>query len=72
MLRDDVISHGSHLIDLSTASGGGSASAILAEVCKEIPSPVANAFYWNLDGDSGCDPQDTQTGHSQGSPRSPT
>ena len=94
----DVISHGSDLIDLSTASGGGSASAILAEVCKEIPNPVANglynvyvdlkrgqaqycawhsygscgstpvqfAFYWNLDGDSGCDPQDTQTGHSQG------
>ena len=24
------------------------------------------AFFWNLDGDPGCDPQDTQTGHSQG------
>lgn len=24
------------------------------------------AFFWNLDGDAGCDPQDTTTGHSQG------
>ena len=24
------------------------------------------AFFWNLDGDPGCDPQDTTTGHSQG------
>ena len=24
------------------------------------------AFFWNPDGDTGCDPQDTQTGHSQG------
>lgn len=28
--------------------------------------PVQFAFFWNLDGDSGCDPKDTQTGHSQG------
>jgi hypothetical protein len=28
--------------------------------------PVQFAFFFNLDGDSGCDPQDTQTGHSQG------
>lgn len=28
--------------------------------------PVQFAFFWNLDGDSGCDPQDDQTGHSQG------
>ena len=24
------------------------------------------AFFFNLDGDAGCDPQDTSTGHSQG------
>ena len=24
------------------------------------------AFFFKLDGDAGCDPQDTQTGHSQG------
>lgn len=24
------------------------------------------AFFWSLDGDPGCDPQDTTTGHSQG------
>ncbi|ABF43441.1 hypothetical protein Acid345_4441 [Candidatus Koribacter versatilis Ellin345] len=24
------------------------------------------AYFFNLDGDAGCDPQDTQTGHSQG------
>jgi hypothetical protein len=28
--------------------------------------PVQFAFFFNLDGDSGCDPQDTQSGHSQG------
>ncbi len=28
--------------------------------------PVKFAFFFNLDGDVGCDPQDTQTGHSQG------
>jgi hypothetical protein len=27
---------------------------------------VQFAFFFNLDGDSGCDPQDTETGHSQG------
>lgn len=29
-------------------------------------TPVQFAFFWKLDGDSGCDPQDTTTGHSQG------
>ena len=29
-------------------------------------TPVQFAFFFDLDGDSGCDPQDTQTGHSQG------
>jgi hypothetical protein len=87
-----------YAIDTSTASGGGSTSAILAEVCKVITSPDPNgyypvytdlprgraaycayhsfgtcrgvqvqfAFFWNLDSDPGCDPQDTTTGHSQG------
>jgi hypothetical protein len=27
---------------------------------------VQFAFFWNLDGDAGCDPGDTTTGHSQG------
>jgi hypothetical protein len=27
---------------------------------------VQFAFFWKLDGDSGCDPQDTTTTHSQG------
>jgi hypothetical protein len=98
------MSHQGHLIDTSTASGGSSTSAILAEVCKQItagniaPDPGGNgyypvytdvprghagycayhsagtcngmavqfAFFWDLDGDAGCDPLDTQTGHSQG------
>lgn len=92
-------SYGGHLIDTTTASGGGSTSAILAEVCRMIgnavvsngyypvytdlprgnagycawhsygtcgTTPVQFAFFWELDGDAGCDPQDTQTGHSQG------
>lgn len=87
-----------HLIDSSAASGGGSTSAILAAVCRNITSPVSNgyypvytdiprgsagycawhssgtcggvqvtfAFFWKLDGDTGCDPQDLSTGHTQG------
>ncbi len=93
-----------HVIDTSTASGGGSTSAILAEVAKQVTAgnivldPAGNsyvpvytdlprgnagycawhsagtingtqvefAFFWKLDGDPGCDPQDATTGHSQG------
>jgi hypothetical protein len=29
-------------------------------------TPVQVAFFFNLDGDPGCDPQDTTTGNSQG------
>ena len=96
--------HQGHLIDTSTASGGGSTSAILAEVCKQVTAgniapdtagngyypvytdvkrgtanycawhsagtcsgvPVQFAFFFNLDGDSSCDPQDTSGKHSQG------
>jgi hypothetical protein len=92
--------HQGHVIDPSAATGGGSTSAILAEVAKVITSPdpsgngyypvytdlprgsagycayhstgtvngvrVQFAFFWKLDGDAGCDPQDTTTGHSQG------
>jgi hypothetical protein len=29
-------------------------------------TPVQFAFFWNLDGDAGCDPQDTSGLHSQG------
>ena len=89
-----------HVIDTTAASGGGSTSAILAAVCRNVtnPDPSGNgyypvytdvprgsagycawhsagtcgttpvqfAFFWKLDGDAGCDPQDTTTGHSQG------
>lgn len=92
--------HQGHVVDTSTATGGGSTSAILSEVCKMISNPDPNgngyypvytdvkrgnanycawhsagtcggvpvqfAFFFNLDGDPGCDPNDTQTGHSQG------
>ncbi len=93
-----VVTHNGHRIDLSTASNGSSTSAIVAEVCKEITSPVSNGFYpvyvdvprgnagfcayhtfgscsgvtvqvaffFHLDGDAGCDPQDTSGLHSQG------
>ena len=92
-------SYSGHVIDTTTASGGGSTSAILNEVCKivgtsaksngyyavytDLPrgnagycawhsygtcsgTPIQFAFFWNLDGDPGCDPGDTTTGHSQG------
>ncbi|MHB8418130.1 MAG: hypothetical protein ACYDCL_08640 [Myxococcales bacterium] len=88
-----------HQIDTSAApSKAPSTSTILAEVCKQISSPVSNGYYavytdtprgrasycawhsygtcggvpvqigffFDLDGDPGCDPQDTVTGHSQG------
>jgi hypothetical protein len=93
-----TLTYGGYFIDTSTASGGASTSAILAEVCRVIPNPVANGYYpvyidlprgtaaycayhsfgtcgstpvqfgffWNLDGDSGCDPQSTVAGVSQG------
>jgi hypothetical protein len=99
-----TITHQGHVVDTSTASGGGNASTILAEVCKEISAqaitvdangngyyPVYTdvprgsakycawhsagtcggkalqfAFFFDLDGDPGCDPQDTVTKHSQG------
>jgi hypothetical protein len=37
-----TITNGGHFIDTTTASGGNNTSPILAEVCKVIPSPVAN------------------------------
>jgi hypothetical protein len=40
-----TVSYGGHFVDGTTASGGSSTSAILAEVCKVIPSPAANGFY---------------------------
>jgi hypothetical protein len=87
-----------HIVDTTPASGGGSSSAILAEVAKVITSPSADgyypvytdlprgrakycawhssgvisgktvqiAFFWNLDGDPGCDPGDTSGLHHQG------
>jgi hypothetical protein len=35
-----------------------------AGTCNNVP--VQFAFFFNLDGDAGCDPQDTQTGNPQG------
>ena len=93
-----TVTYQGHIIDTTTASGGGSTSAILAEVCKVIANPVSNgyypvytdvkrgnagycawhsygtcggktvqfAFFFTLDGDAGCDPQDTSGLHSQG------
>ncbi|GAC1658038.1 MAG: hypothetical protein NVS9B15_19510 [Acidobacteriaceae bacterium] len=89
-----------HVVDGSPSAGGGSTSAILAEVCKVItnPDPSGNGYYavysdtprgsagycayhssgscngvpvqfayfFKLDGDPGCDPQDTSGLHSQG------
>ncbi len=98
------LTHQGHLIDASTASGGGRTSVILAEVCKQVtagaivPDPSGNGYYpvytdvkrghagycawhsygtcngvpvqfgffFDLDGDPGCDPQDGSGLHSQG------
>ncbi|HEV7206414.1 MAG TPA: hypothetical protein VGN18_17545 [Jatrophihabitans sp.] len=99
-----TLSHTGHIIDASTASGGGSTSVILNEVARALaannqkPDPSGNgyypvytdvkrgsaqycawhssgtvsgvrvefAFFFNLDGDAGCDPQDSSGLHSQG------
>jgi hypothetical protein len=93
------VTYDGHLIDTSAGpKQAPSTSTILAEVSKQINSPVANgyypvytdlprgragycawhsvgtvhgvqvqfAFFFNLDGDSGCDPDDPGTIHSQG------
>ena len=39
------VSYGGHFVDGTRASGGGSTSAILAEVCKVIPNPASNGYY---------------------------
>ena len=95
-----TVSSHAHVVDTSAASGGGSTSAILAEVCKMIPSPdpsgngyypvytdlprngadycayhsygtckgipVQFGFFWDLDGDTPCGPDDTSGLHSAG------
>lgn len=95
-----AVTYNGHVNDPSAASGGGSTSAILAEVQRVItnPDPSGNGYYpvytdvprgsagycawhssgtingirvqfgffWKLDGDAGCDPQDSVNGHSQG------
>ena len=94
-----AVSYGGHVVDTSVAPARApKTSAILAEVCKMITSPVANGYYpvytdtprgstgycaWHsysscggvpvqfgfffeIDGDPGCDPQDSSTTHSQG------
>jgi hypothetical protein len=98
------MTHQGHIIDTSTATGGGNTTAILNEVCKQVtagnivPDPAGNgyyavytdvkrgtagycawhsagtcggkavqfAFFFDLTGDTGCDPADTTIGHSQG------
>ena len=40
-----TVSNGGHFTDGTTASGGQQVAPILAEVCKVIPSPVANGYY---------------------------
>jgi hypothetical protein len=95
-----VTSYNGNVIDTTASTGGGSTSAILAEVCKAIPNPdphgngyyavytdtrrgnanycayhsygtcgstrVQFAYFFDLDGDASCDPQDTSGLHSQG------
>ena len=34
--------------------------------CAGSSTVLQYAFFWSLDGDAGCDPKDTTTGHSEG------
>jgi hypothetical protein len=41
-----VLQHAGHIIDTTTAQGGGSPSVILAEVCRAVtPDPSGNGYY---------------------------
>jgi hypothetical protein len=40
-----VVTYQGHLVDGASVPKRVSTSAVLAEVCKEVPSPVANAYY---------------------------
>jgi hypothetical protein len=94
-----AVNYSGHIVDTSAGpSRAPQTSAILAEVCAKISSPVENGYYpvyidaprghagycawhswgtcngvnvqfgffFNLDGDPGCDPDDPNTTHSQG------
>jgi hypothetical protein len=93
-----AITYGGHIVDATALPVNLSSTAILNEVCKVIPKPVANGYYpvyvdkkrggagycayhsygacsgtpvefgffFNLDGDGGCDPKSTVSGESQG------
>ncbi len=77
----DSISYLGHYVDTTPGpSRAPKTSTILAEVCKVIPAsqlawhsagscggvPIQFAFFFNLDGDPGCDPQSTISSQSQG------
>jgi len=40
-----TVTYQGHVVDTTTASGGGNTGAILAEVCKVIAKPVSNGYY---------------------------
>jgi hypothetical protein len=93
-----AITYQGHVTDASALPKHMSTSAVLAEVCRVVPNPVANAYYpvyvdgkrgganycayhswascngtpiefgffFNLDGDAGCDPQSSVATESQG------
>jgi hypothetical protein len=95
----NTVTYGGHLVDTSPGpTRAPSTSDVLAEVSKEITTPVANgyypvyvdlprghagycawhsagsigavpvqfAFFFNLDGDAGCNPGSSGAGHSEG------
>jgi hypothetical protein len=56
-----TISYGGHFVDTTAAPSRAWHSY---GTCGG--TPVQFAFFFNLDNDPGCDPQDTATGHPQG------
>ncbi len=59
------VSNGYYAVYVDTRRGGANYCAWHSYgSCNGVPVQIA--FFFNLDGDPGCDPQDTQTGHSQG------
>jgi hypothetical protein len=59
------VANGYYPVYVDTKRGGAGYCAWHSHgACSGVP--VQFAFFFSLDGDSGCDPRDTQTTHSQG------
>lgn len=63
----DVSGNGYYAVYTDLPRGSAGYCAYHASgTCPGSSTPLQFAFFWNLDGDAGCDPADTSGLHSQG------